>query len=107
MGGGVGGRGGWGAIGRVKQALKHKWQCCAFSRRPRLAQLTGEARSAIRISLGPRAALLMLLRGHKGHEMHPRGLTASEKATCKSRPGHLVSSTGCFWIVHECEFCLH
>ena len=27
------------------------------------------------------------------HEMHPHGLTVSEKATCKSRLSHLVSNT--------------
>ena len=35
MGGGgqVGrGQGGWGAVGGLKQALKHKWQCSAISR---------------------------------------------------------------------------
>ena len=30
--------------------------------------------------------------------MHPRGFTAS----VKSRPGNLLSSAWCFWIVHEC-----
>ena len=23
--------GGWGAVGRLKQTFKHKWQCCAIS----------------------------------------------------------------------------
>ena len=32
------------------------------------------------ISLVPHAVLLMPLRGHTGHEMHPRGFTVSEKA---------------------------
>ena len=72
--------GGWGAVGGLKQTLKHKWQCCAISRLPRLAQLTGEARSAIRISLESHAALLMHLRGYTGHEIHPRGLTVLEKS---------------------------
>ena len=54
--GGVDDGGRWGAVGRLKQALKHKWQCCAISRWPRLAQLTGKARSAVRISLVPHAA---------------------------------------------------
>ena len=57
IGGGVDGGSEWGAVGRVKQELKHKWQCCAISRRPSLTQLTGEARSAVRISLAPNAAL--------------------------------------------------
>ena len=54
--------------------------------------------------LAPHAVLLIPLRGHTGHEMHPRGLTVSEKAACKSRPGHLVSSAWCLWIMHECDF---
>jgi len=29
-------------------------------------------------------------------------LNRGKKATCKSRPGHLVSSAWCLWIVHEC-----
>ena len=74
------GVGRWGAVGRLKQALKHEWQCCTISRRPRMAQLTGKSRSAVRISLAPHAALLMALRGHTGHEMHPRGLTALGKS---------------------------
>ena len=37
----VGGGGRWGAVGGLKQTFKHKWQCFAISRRPRLAQLTG------------------------------------------------------------------
>ena len=36
--------------------------------------------------------------------MHPRGFTASKKAVCKSRPGNLLSSAWCFWIVHECAY---
>ena len=78
-----GGRGWWEAEGGLKQTLKHKWQCCAISRLPRLAQLTGWARPAVRISLAPHAVLLMPLRGHTGHEMHPRGLTALEKSRLK------------------------
>ena len=69
-----------------------------------LEQLTGKARSAVRISLAPHAILLMPLRRHTVHEMHPRGLTASKKATCKSRSTHLVSSTWCLWIVQACDF---
>ena len=38
------------------------------------------------------------------HEMHPWGFTASGKAICKSRPGNLLSSAWCFWIVHECAY---
>ena len=43
---------------------------------PRLAQLTGLARSAIKISLAPHAVLLMPLGGHISHEMHPCGFKA-------------------------------
>ena len=45
----------------------------------------------------------MPLRGHTGHEMYPRGLAASE-SRIKSRPGHLVSSAWCLWIVHKVGF---
>ena len=31
-------------------------------------------------------------------------LQLRKKAACKSRPGHLVSSAWCLWIVHECGF---
>ena len=71
-----------------------------------LAQFTGEARFAIRVGLASHEVLLMPLRGQTGHEMHPPGLTALKKAGCKRRPGHLVSSAWCLWIVHECDFCL-
>ena len=27
-----------------------------------------------------------------------------QKAVCKSRPGNLLSSAWCFWIVHECAY---
>ena len=40
----------------------------------------GEARSAVRISLAHHTVLLMPLRDYTGHEMHPHGLTASEKS---------------------------
>ena len=59
-------------------------------------------RSAVRISLAPHAVLLIPLRDHTGHEMHPRGFTTSQKTACKSRPGYLVSSAWYLWIVHEC-----
>ena len=41
------------------------------------------------------------------HDMHLHGSTASEKAICKSRPGHLLPSTWCFWVVHECMYTFH
>ena len=37
------------------------------------------------------------------HEMHPRGFTASVKTSWKSRPGNLLSSAWCFWVVHGCN----
>ena len=37
--GGVDGGGSWGVVDGLKQTFKQKWQCCAISRRPRLAQL--------------------------------------------------------------------
>ena len=40
----------------------------------------------------------------QGQEMHLRVSTASLKAICESRPGHPLSSTWCFWVVHECSF---
>ena len=40
-GGRVEGGDGWGSVGELNQTLKHKWQCCAISKRPILAQLTG------------------------------------------------------------------
>ena len=32
IGSGVGGGGGWGAVGGLKQTFIHKWQWCAISR---------------------------------------------------------------------------
>ena len=69
----------------------------------RLAQPTGQAFPAVRISLAPRAVLLMPPRGHTGHEMHPHGLRALEKAAYKSIPGHLKSNAWCLWVLHECN----
>ena len=98
-GGWVGGEGGerrWGAVGGLKQALKQKWQCCAISRSPRLAQLT---RSAVRISLAPHAGPSEATHAMKCTLLV---LQCCKKAVYKSRPGHLVSSAWCLWIVHEC-----
>ena len=98
-GGRVGGGDEWEAIGGLKQTFIRKRQCCAISRLPRLAQLTGEARSAVRISLAPHAVLSMPLRGHMytGHEMHICGLTASEKSRLQKQTW--PSSLKCFWLV--------
>ena len=38
-----------------------------------------------KISLAPHAVLLMPLRGHTGHEMHPRGFASSEKSRLKKQ----------------------
>ena len=75
----------WGQVGSRRQT-KSKHSNTKGSAVPSvgnkyiLAQLTGKARSAICISLAPQAVLLMPLRGHKGHEMHPSGLIASKKS---------------------------
>ena len=64
-------------------------------------QSTREAQTAVRSSLVPHAVLLT----------HPRTMKCTlvvsqhwQKAVCKSRPGNLLSSTWCFWIVHECAY---
>ena len=97
----MGGGGGWGAIGRVKHPLGLKGQCCAFSKCHELIQSTREAQTAVRSSLVPHAVLLT----------HPRTMKCTlvvsqhrQKAVCKSRPGNLLSSAWCFWIVHECAY---
>ena len=100
-GGGVGGWGGWGAEGGVKHPFGLKVQCCAFSKCHELIQSTREAQNAVRSSLVPHAVLLT----------HPRTMKCTlvvsqhrQKAVCKSRPGNLLSSAWCFWIVHECAY---
>ena len=98
----MGGRwGGWGAEGGVKHPFGLQGQCCAFSKCHELIQSTREAQTAVRNSLVPHAVLLM----------HPRTMKCTlvvsqhrQKAICKSRPGNLLSSTWCFWIVHECAY---
>ena len=100
-GGGVGGGGGWGAVGGAKHPFGPKGQCCAFSKCHELIQSTREAQTAVRSSLVPHAVLLT----------HPRTMKCTlvvsqhrQKAVCKSRPGNLLSSVWCFWIVHECAY---
>ena len=100
-GGGVGGGGGWGAEGGVNHPFGLKGQCCAFSKCHELIQSTREAQTAVRSSLVPHAVLLT----------HPRTMKCTlvvsqhrQKAVCKSRPGNLLSSTWCFWTVHECAY---
>ena len=100
VGGGWGG-GGWGAVGGVKHPFGLKGQCCAFSKCHELIQSTREAQTAVRSSLVPHAVLLT----------HPRTMKCTlvvsqhrQKAACKSRPGNLLSSAWCFWIVHECAY---
>ena len=97
----MGGGGGWGAVGGVKHPFGLKGQCCAFSKCHELIQSTREAQTAVRSSLVPHAVLLT----------HPRTMKCTlvvsqhrQKAVCKSRPGNLLSSGWCFWIVHECAY---
>ena len=54
----------------------------------------------------PYAVFINAPQSQTGLEMHPRGLTASKKAGCKSRLGHIVSNAWCLWIVHESNFCV-
>ena len=58
-GGGVGGRGGWGAEGEVKHPFGLKEQCCAFRKLRELIQSTREAQTAVRSSFVLNAVLLM------------------------------------------------
>ena len=97
----MGGGGGWGAVGGAKHPFGLKGQCCAFSKCHELIQSTREAQTAVRSSLVPHAVLLT----------HPRTMKCTlvvsqhrQKAVCKSRPGNLLSSAWCFWIVHECAY---
>ena len=97
----MGGGGGWGAVGGVKHSFGLKGQCCAFCKCHELIQSTREAQTAVRSSLVPHAVLLT----------HPRTMKCTlvvsqhrQKAVCKSRPGNLLSSAWCFWIVHECAY---
>ena len=95
---------GWGAVAGLKQTLKHKGQCCAICRWAILAQLTGKARSADRLSMAPNAVLLMPLGATQAMKCTLLVWQHRKKATCKSRLSHLVSSAWCLWIVHECGF---
>ena len=91
----------WGAEGGIKHPFGLKGKCCAFSKCHELIQSTREAQTAVRSSLVPHAVLLM----------HSRTMKCTlvvsqhrQKAVCKSRPGNLLSSAWCFWIVHECAY---
>ena len=53
----MGGGGGWGAEGRVKQPFGLKEQCFALSIRHKLIQSTGEDKTAVRSSLVSHAVL--------------------------------------------------
>ena len=97
----MGGGGGWGAEGGVKHPFGLKGQCCAFNKCDELIQSTREAQTAVRSSLVPHAVLLT----------HPRTMKCTlvvsqhrQKAVYKSRPGNLLFSAWCFWIVHECAY---
>ena len=121
----MGGGGGWGAVGGVKHPFGLKGQRCAFSKCHELIQSTREAQTAVRSSLVPHAVLLMhpqstreaqtavrsSLVPHAVLLTHPRTTKCTlvvsqhrQKAVCKSRPGNLLSSAWCFWIVHECAY---
>ena len=124
----MGGGGGWGAVGGVKHPFGLKGQCCAFSKCHELIQSTREAQTAVRSSLVPHAVLLThpeliqstreaqtavrsSLVPHAVLLTHPRTMKCTlvvsqhrQKAVCKSRPGNLLSSAWCFWIVHECAY---
>ena len=97
----MGGGGGWGAEGGVKHPFGLKEQCCASNKRGEVLKSTRETQTAVRSSLVPHAALLM----------RPRTMTCAfvvlqhrQKAVRKSRPGHPLPSTWCFWVMHECTF---
>ena len=94
----------WGRVGSRrwgKAPIRTQGQCCTFSMCHELIQSTREAQTAVRSSLVPHAVLLT----------HPRTMKCTlvvsqhrQKAVCKSRPGNLLSSAWCFWIVHECAY---
>ena len=69
-----GGGGGWEAEGGLKQPLRLKEQCCAFSLWHKLIQSTKEAKTGVRSSLVPHTV------PPQDHEMHPRGFPASIKS---------------------------
>ena len=60
-----GGGGGWEAEGGLKQPLRLKEQCCAFSLWHKLIQSTKEAKTGVRSSMVPHTVLLMPLRTMK------------------------------------------
>ena len=98
---GVGSGGGWGAEGGTKHPFGLKGQCCAFSKCHERIQSTREAQTAVRSSLVPYAVLLT----------HPRTMKCTlvvsqhqQKAVRKRRPGNLLSSAWCFWLVYECAY---
>ena len=97
------GGGEWGAKGGAKHPFELKGQCCAFNKWHEPIQSTREAQTAVRSSLVPHGHAVLLT--------HPRTTKCTlvvsqhrQKAVCKSRPGNLLSSARCFWIVHECAY---
>ena len=50
-----------------------------------------QARPTVKINLVPHAVLLMPLREHTGHKIHPHDLTALKKPPVKRTPVYLVS----------------
>ena len=77
-GGRAGGGGGWEAEGGLKQPLRLKEQCCAFSLWHKLTQSTKEAKTGVRSSL--HGIPYSPINAPQDHEMHPRGFTASIKS---------------------------
>ena len=69
-----GGGGVWEAEGGLKQPLRLKEQCCAFSLWHKLIQSTKEAKTGVRNS--PYSPI----NAPQDHEMHPCGFTASIKS---------------------------
>ena len=81
LGGGVGDRGGWGHLDSKSSTVlsvgNPDWH---------------NSQGGLPLqSVCTYTVLLITLRGHTGYKMYPRGLNSSEKATYKSRPGHLRS----------------
>ena len=81
------GGGGWGSVDGLKQTFKHKQQ----------------ARSAIRISLATHTVIIDAPQTQT-IKCTLMVLQHCKKVLCKSRPGHLVSSAWCLWIVHSVTF---
>ena len=69
-----GDEGRWGAVAWLKQTFKHKWPSVGD---PDWHNSLGRPGN---LSLALHAVLLMPLRSHTGHEMHPHGFAALENS---------------------------